>query len=233
MEKKSKIVIPVPARPETPQFDAEETLLSARPVVPLQSGQTGAPSAAASVPFYKRFSFLALVVIAAVGLGLVGGLGLAHMQSRQGSNAPLATQPAQATTDAPTVKAEQTRMPVVPEVKIEEPSAGRVSEEDQDADKKEDDEGKSAKVAAEDKSKKTDDEKGKADEVKSVPPATRDKSRNANDEEEIDDADIRARRRERRRRQRDDEDIDVPRQIERASERINRIREIFEGRQQP
>ncbi len=228
MEQKRKIIIPVPSRPGTPQFDAEETLLSAQPVVPLQPGQAGA-QAAAPVPFYKRFSFLAVIVIAAVGIGLLGGLGLARMQSGQQSASPIA-QPAQATTNPPaTVKTEQAQIPVVPEVKIAEPSADKVSEEDEDADKKED----AARAKEADDDKKADDRKDRQDELKSPPPA-RDKSGNANDdEEENPDADARARRRERRRRQREDEAVDVPRQIERASERINRIREIFEGRQQP
>src|SRR4051812_45571928 len=100
MEERRKIVIPLGAEPETPHFDAEETLLSARPVVPIANAESApvfkhTAATTTRAPFYRRSLFLSLIVIAAVGIGLAAGLAIARYRYLQRSVAPIATQPAQ------------------------------------------------------------------------------------------------------------------------------------------
>ncbi|HYO90183.1 MAG TPA: hypothetical protein VEQ40_01035, partial [Pyrinomonadaceae bacterium] len=98
MAERRKIVVPV--EPETPHFDAEETLLSARPVVPITHEESAPvfnhPQASTRPPFYRRSLFLSLVVIAAVGIGLAAGLAIARYRYVQRTASPVVAQPAQA-----------------------------------------------------------------------------------------------------------------------------------------
>lgn len=240
MEDRRKIVVPLGHEPETPHFDAEETLLSARPVVPIARAES-APvfnhSQAAPVrpPFYKRSLFLSLVVVAAVGIGLMAGLAIARYRYAQRTAAPVAAQPTQApvasdTRTAATVQPEQqAQAPTLPEVKIEEKTTA-----DDEGTK---DDAKTA-TASEDsaRAREGSEEKGTADRDDNVrtatpPPAAAPRERKRADEADEGQDAPRTQRRERRVRERADE-ADIPRRIERASEQINRIREIFEGRQQ-
>jgi hypothetical protein len=232
MEEKRRIVIPIGAKPETPQFDAEETLMSARPVVPLSAGET-AGGAKARPSFYRSFPFLALIVIAATAVGLAGGLGIARYRYQQGNTAaaPVATQPIPPPTDTRTATVtppkENTRegepeSPQLPDVKLGEKTGD-------DPQAKDDEAGKSQDVT---KAPEDSAEKGsngaKADDRTTKPGA---RNRNRGDDTAEDEDRPTASRRERRQQDnRNDDTLDVPRQIERASERINRIREIFEGR---
>jgi hypothetical protein len=243
MEDRRKILIPIGTEPETPQFDAEETLLSARPVVPIAPAAAAAdfsvappPAAVARAPFYKSFSFLALVVVAAIGIGLAAGLGIARYHQGTAA-APVATQPAEV---APAVKesraaSAQTQQenkeaqpaPQLPEVKIEETTAA-VNETEAEKRGSSEDAPASKTKAPKDSTDKNKSDQQTEDNVKTTTPTTPRERRRAGEPEE-DDAAPRAQRRDRRVRNRDDEAVDIPRRIERASEQINRIREIFEG----
>lgn len=235
MEDRRKILVHINSEPETPHFDAEETLLSARPVVPI------APSAAEdfkgvrgnAVPFYKRSAFLALVVVAAVGIGLAAGLSIARYRYQpedatvaQPAQAPSANDTRTATVQTP----KNQQAPTLPEVKIEE----KTTASDTGAEDKEKADAPSlatkvsTKVPESSKEKSSDDEDNN---VKATKPEPRDKRR-ASDDDESDTISPRAQRRERRGRNRDEDTVNLPRRIERAGEQINRIREIFEGSQQ-
>ncbi|MBD0373496.1 MAG: hypothetical protein ICV60_21865 [Pyrinomonadaceae bacterium] len=244
MEERRKIVIPF--EPETPHFDAEETLLSARPVVPITQTDTAHvfkyPQPARRAPFYKRSAFLSLIVMAAVGLGLAAGLGIARYRYMQrNAAAPVVAQPqpqaqpAPVVNDAHTAAAaqtpqgdEQAQDPTLPEVKTEETTTV-----DDNAKSATSEDSKDAKESSKEKSDDDKEDKAKTTTTSAPAPATREKKRTTVEDEEGDTAPTpRAQRRERRVRDRSEDPVDIPRRIERASEQINRIREIFEGRPQ-
>lgn len=234
MAERRKIVVPVGSEPETPHFDAKETLLSARPVVPIGSAIYDDGFKSARPPFYKRSAFLVLVIIAAIGIGLAAGLGIANYRSAQPAAvvARPAPQPPPAETRTATVqpaKDVQPQQPALPEVKPEERAAIKDNEETKT------DAPEAATTTTKTPAKAPATSTDAADEEKTAtpPPATREKKRNAGDDESDDTATPRAQKRERRERRRDDETVDIPRSMQRASEQINRIREIFEGRQRP
>jgi hypothetical protein len=240
MDERRKILIPVGSEPETPHFDAEETLLSARPVVPITPVEAAEvfnarrAGVAPRAPFYRSNAFLSLIVMAAVGIGLAAGLGIARYRYLRGPAAPVAAQPAAQSpvvndTRTATVQTPkdnpQVQAPILPEVKIEEKTTGDDTAKDDSA--KVIKTGDSTKATERSTDKSSGD---KDDSAKTTTPATRDKRRESANEE---DEDIpRAQRRERRVRDRNDDTINIPRRMERASEQINRIREIFEGSQQ-
>jgi hypothetical protein len=240
MEEKRRIVIPIGEEPETPHFDAEETLASARPVIPLASGKAQeSKQVVATAPVYKRFPFLALLVIVAVSIGMAAGLGIARYRYQQRTSSPVAAQPAQApapndartaTTQTPK---ENGQTPHLPEVKVEEKTTGDEARTDESAKASTPEKTTAASSESTDASRdKSTGDKQTEDNAKTTQPATREKKRTSDDDEESDDA-PRAQRRDRRQRNKDDDDIfNVPRRVERTSEQINRIREIFEGRSQ-
>src|SRR5437868_6860018 len=140
MEEKRRIVIPIGEEPETPHFDAEETLASARPVVPLASGKTQeSKQARASQPIYKRFPFLALLVIVAVRIGMAAGLSIARYRYQQRATFPVVAPPAQvpAPNDARTATTktprENVQTPHPPEARVEEKTAGDEAKTDEPA----------------------------------------------------------------------------------------------------
>lgn len=246
MTERRKIVIPVSAKPETPHFDAEETLLSARPVVPITHAQVSedfnfAPRPSRR-PFYRGSLFLSLIVMAAVGIGVAAGLGIARYRYLQGAPAPVAAQPMQqqapAQTDARTATVQpagdnqqsQETVPALPDVKTEDETTDTDGRTTSDDNAQVVTPGDSAKTSRASEDKETVDRDEDAAKT-STPGASRDRKRTAETEETGDAP--RAQRRERRTRDREEETIDIPRRVERASEQINRIREIFEGRQQP
>jgi hypothetical protein len=237
MEERRKILVPLGHEPETPHFDAEETLLSARPVVPIAGSEPapvfnnshGAPRA----PLYRRTAFLPLIVIAAIGIGLVAGLVIARYRYVQRSAAPIAAKPAPApvasntpatATLQPPKDEPRSQAPALPEVKTEEEKTDEVAAKADNA--RTDTPGTSAKTTESSEGKSAADREGNA---KTPTTAPRDRKRTSDDDQE-EVVPVRPQRRERRVRDRDDETVDVPRRIERASEQINRIREIFEGR---
>ncbi|HEV7842718.1 MAG TPA: hypothetical protein VGO69_03435 [Pyrinomonadaceae bacterium] len=241
MEDRRKIVVPIGQEPETPHFDAEETLLSARPVVPIApaaatEGFNGA-RALPRTPFYRRSAFLAFVVIAAVGIGLAAGLSIARYRYQPEDASTAVAQPAQvpsasdrrtATVQPP--KDQQSQATTLPEVKIDEKTTvnDTGTEDNEKTDRPEPTTRVLTKAPESSKEKSSND---KDDNVKTTKPEPRDKKRTS-DDEESDTGAPRAQRRERRVRNRDENTVDIPRRIERAGEQINRIREIFEGSQQ-
>jgi hypothetical protein len=249
MAERRKIVIqtgadePLPA----PHFDAEATL-TARPVVPLtdqeaqQIHYANYAGRAAAKPFWKRPALLALIVLFAVGIGVAAGLAIGIYRNRNTAEAPMATAPASTVEDTkagqtveqpqPTPTAEQARA-AVPEESDERDEA-----EETPAESKTEERERTARHERND----GDDDEGRSP-VAAKPPVVREKKPVKIDEYVIEDGrearraekeqmreERRAERRGRRRRGREDE-INIPRGINRAGREVDRIREIFEGRQ--
>jgi hypothetical protein len=232
---------------ETPQFDAEETLLAARPVVPLseealeaaRSSSNNTRAAVAARPLTKRIPVLALVIIGAVSVGLASGLAIGLYQGRQQRANPATAQPSLTrTTEDTRLKqqpAEETSNRQLPSVqtvadgdKPTEPVVVAQSESGQivvpeevpetKASPRTSDIPKPEREASRDKD--TQDEKP-------APAATRKKAQNVREDDDGSDKNRRLMRR--RRTVERDRDDDVPQRIERTGQELNRIREIFEG----
>ena len=252
MEQRRKIIIPVGGDPQAtipaPHFDAEATL-SAQPVVPLKEQaeppsyndymrqRSAGNSRAASQ--WKR-STLILIVLAAIGIGVASGLAIGFYESRGRADASVVAPPAasevqQATTQPrpePTQsqrakQPEQETEAQVPAAPPEQEAKKNSSDEIQSADENQKEGREKNKQVARDNPKQPEER---------VPPAV-ERDRSADDpvaDERDERRERRERRREERRRQREDDTIDplnVPRNIKRAGQEINRIRDIFEGRQ--
>jgi hypothetical protein len=228
MAERRKIIVPVGSKPETPHFDAEETLLSARPVVPITTAAPVDNFERAHAPFYKRNGFLVLVVMAAIGIGLAAGLGIARLRTQPAPVAAQPVEPAPVETRTATVQPakDNQQVPALPEVKTEERVA--IKDEATESQAKANAPEAPVKVPAKERETSAD----RDDEAKTSTPSTREKKRTSDDEESDEVTTPRAQKRERRERRRNDETVDIPRSMQRASEQINRIREIFEGRQQ-
>jgi hypothetical protein len=248
MAERRKIVIETGASTDeplpTPHFDAEATL-TARPVVPLtdqeihQAPYGNYAARATAKPFWKRPGLLALIVLVAVGIGVAAGLTIGLYRNRGVADAPVASTPSSTVDDGtadvvPTVEqpeptpTEQARA-VVPDEPEETPADEPKVEERERA------------IRNERKDDDDDDEVRRPVEAK--PPVVREKKPTKIDEYVIEDGrderraekeqrreERRAERRERRRRGRED-DVNIPRGIQRAGREVDRIREIFEGRQ--
>jgi type IV secretory pathway VirB10-like protein len=248
MEQRRKIIIPVGGDPQgtipAPHFDAEATL-SAQPVVPLKgsatppsynnygrqgSGGSAQRAARASSP-WKR-STLLLVILAAIGVGVASGLAIGFYESRGKVEAPVVGQPAASESQQPTTPQQpeptQSTRAKQPETEARTPA----ETSDQQAQKNSDDENQKEsrenvnQPVARDNRKQTEER---------VPPAVgRDKPTNDTVADERDDRRGRRGRSRDDRRQREDDSTDplnMPRNIKRARQEINRIRDIFEGRQ--
>jgi hypothetical protein len=227
----------------TPHFDAEATL-TARPVVPLNDQDThqlpyGGYAGRAPKPFWKRPALLVAIVLAAIGVGVAAGLAIGLYRNRNvARETPVAT--------APTPAVENTELGQT----VEPPPASQervatVSEQPEEEDKEEaavepKEEERERTTARNERRDNNDDEVSQP--VVAKPPVVRDKKPIKVDEYTIEDAraerhaekerrreERRAERRERRRR--DDEATNIPRGIQRAGREVDRIREIFEGRQ--
>ncbi|MGB7925418.1 MAG: hypothetical protein WCF57_19425 [Pyrinomonadaceae bacterium] len=255
MEEKDKIVISTGHEPEdeleTPHFDAEETLLAARPVVPLtqeaiEASHSSVRAADGARPLAaRRVPVLALVIIAAVSVGLMSGLAIGLYQGRkQQPTTPVAAQPSSATTTVDTrvqksaeetastqsssvqtvadaqknpepvvVSQSESGQIVVPEEVPETSVNPRISELP-----------KPERQAA--PNRKTPDER----DATPPPAATR---RKVKDERADDDDGDKKQKSARRRRavepERDDRGDRGQRRVERATQELNRIRDIFEG----
>jgi hypothetical protein len=260
MAERRKIIIETGAQDEplpTPHFDTEATL-TARPVVPLTDQEIhqtpyGARTGHADArPFWKRPALLALIVLAAVGVGVAAGLAIGVYRNRQVAETPVAAAPSptdedlnarqvaeapQSTpapqeqaavvavpdeTEAPTVEP-----PVEPAVDPKSEERERTARNERPARKDDDDEDEDAARRVEAKPSVARTKKPvKVDEY--VIEDEREERRAERAEQRREER--RADRRERRRRHRE-EGLDVPSGIERAGREVNRIREIFEGRQ--
>jgi len=243
MAERRKIIIETGARPgeplPTPHFDAEATL-TARPVVPLTDQeiykkQFGGYIGRAAKPFWKRPALLALIVVFAVGIGVAAGLAIGIYRSRQTAETPVASIPSSTVQDAsPDQQVVESPQPSpltparaavpdepeeseAPQAEPKDELRERTARNDDDEEVRPPDEAKQP-VIREKKSAKTDDDDIEVER----------EARQAEKEQRREER--RAERRERRRRGREDE-INVPRGIERAGREVDRIREIFEGRQ--
>jgi hypothetical protein len=214
------------------------------------NGASYSPAAAATAASspWKR-STLILIILAAVGLGVASGLAIGLYQSRTRASAPVVAQPAvsdetQQAARQPEPQMEQPPVVSQPETQPQQPEAQIPA-----APAVEDSERKPADDAADDNDdRQASRENRKRDETRPAPPVIRDRpvveepdiverdDRRGSREERREERRERRReeRREARRRQReqnDDNPLDVPRNVERARQEINRIRDIFEGRQ--
>ena len=247
MSERRKIIIETGAKDEplsTPHFDTEATL-TARPVVPLADQETyptnyGGHSARAARPSWKRPALLVPIVLVAVGIGVVAGLAIGIYRNRSAAQpTPVATAPTPVTenTDLSQTAEPPTPPPAptpTPEVRVAVPAE---PEEEPAVEPKEEER---ERRTARNERKDTDDEARQP--VVARPPVVREKKPIKIDEYIIEDDDDRqaareqrreerrAERRERRRRGREDEG-NAPRGIQRAGREVERIREIFEGRQ--
>lgn len=247
MAERRKIIIQTGAEPgeplPTPHFDAEATL-TARPVVPLTDQEAqqihygNYAGRAGAKPFWKRPALLALIVLAAVGVGIAAGLAIGVYRNRQTAETPVATTPSSTVEEAevnqtveqpqPTPPTEQAKAAVPDEPEEETPAEPKVEERERTVRNE----------------RKDDDNNDARPPVVVKPPVVREKKPVKIDEYVIEDGrgearraeneqrreERRAERRDRRRRGRED-DINIPRGIERGRREVDRIREIFEGRQ--
>lgn len=248
MEQRRKIIIQTGTEPDetlsTPHFDTEATL-AARPVVPLAgpAAQQAYPVPRAGASSSWKRPTLILIVLFAVSLGVVSGLAIGYYQSRRKApaaqpvaTAPTVDEPQQATVQPQPEPKQSTRASEQPEevVKPETEAQTPVTLPDKETVTKD----SSDEAERNDKRAARDD--ANRDEERRVPPVVvrqepaeypiedeREERRSRREER-------RERRREERRRQREeneDSPLRVPRHIERAQQQINRIRDIFEGRQ--
>jgi hypothetical protein len=251
MAERRKIVIqtgadePLP----TPHFDAEATL-TARPVVPLTDQEThqmqygNYAGRAAAKPFWKRPALLALIVLVAVGIGVAAGLAIGIYRNRNAAEAPVATtpsSPSQPVEDAkidPTV--EQPQPAPTEQARAAVPDESDETDEPQETPAASKVEERERTIRNE---RKNDDDDEARPTVVAKPPVVREKKPVKIDEYVIEDGrearraekeqrreERRDERRGRRRRGREDE-VNIPRGIDRAGREVDRIREIFEGRQ--
>lgn len=259
MEQRRKIIIPTGKESvealETPHFDEEETLLSARPVVPLKPGKNGGKvtngqhrvivPVVTAEPRRRKTPALTLVVLAAIGVGLAAGFAIARYQAgRKSAAAPGASEPAA----APKPETSVAQKPQPAPVASESPSAPAAKEAGQTepavipaSDKKPE---TPAQPEASDKPTERDRQTKDNDVPMITPPIVprekprADKREGNKDQDEQDQEDRkrqkREERREQRRRERDENDdsADMPGRVRRrVGEQMNRIREIFEGQE--
>jgi FtsZ-interacting cell division protein ZipA len=255
MAERRKIVIETGAQDEplpTPHFDTEATL-TARPVVPLSDQEIhqanyGDYSGRAARPFWKRPALLVPIVLVAVGIGVAAGLAIGIYRNRSAAQTPVATAPTPATEN--TDLGQTVEPPTTPPPAPQEERAAVTEERDEPrVEPKEEEPERTARNERDDRDERSerkdkDNDREAKPPVAAKPPAVvREKKPVKVDEYVIEDGraerqaereqkreERRAERRERRRRGREDE-IYVPRGMDRAGREVERIREIFEGKQ--
>lgn len=207
-----------------------------------------APRAVATASPWKR-STLILIILAAVGVGIASGLAIGLYQSRQKAPAaPVAAQPVisepqqQAATQTEPVQSVRASQPEEQESEPEQEAGVRAEPADEETPDRETKNNSADKTRSDDKqsardNRKRDEERVPPTDVPDNSPA--DYSVDDEREERIERRERRreerreARRAERRRQREEEGDapLSVPRNVERARQEINRIRDIFEGRQ--
>jgi hypothetical protein len=238
MEQRQKIIIPTSDEPlSTPHFN-QSTVLSARPVVPLTPGQN------TSARLSKLFPMSALIIAAAIAVGIAGGLliGLRNNNQSAAALAPAATDAAQTSAPASQVETHNQSAPLVsgngatPEktASVETRSGTQASIPVKDS---------NSATAATSESSSTREKKKQNSAPLSpqqsapVSPVTVRERTNPRADVYNTDQETRAERRaarEQRRREVDDQSSDavttpLPRRVERGTQQLNRIKEIFEG----
>jgi hypothetical protein len=208
-----------------------------------------APRAAAEVSPWKR-STLILIILAAVGVGVASGLAIGLYQSRQKAPAaPVTMQPSVTEPQATT----QPQSEPMQSVRVNQPEEQEEAEPEQETEiaavpSDEETPERNTKDNSDDEARREDKqtarENRKRDEERDAPAVVPDNV--PADYSGVDEREDRIERRERRReerrearraerrRQREEEGdapLGVPRNVERARQEINRIRDIFEGRQ--
>ena len=245
MKEKNRIIIPTGHEPEegleTPHFDAEETLLSARPVVPLtEEAREAAQSAHAdwgSKPPTRRIPILALIIIAAVSVGLASGLAIGLYEGRRKTATPVTAQtsPTTADTQFKQQPAGETTKPQLPPVQTvadteQRPTApSALAQPETDPMAKESPETPATPEASDEPQpeRRPAPDKKSGDEKQSPPSApARKKPQSVRDD---DDGGGKKLKLPRRRPTVEQDPYDVPRTVERANRELNRIRDIFEG----
>lgn len=241
MNERKKIVIPTGGDADdslsTPHFDTEATL-TARPVVPLAEGVAGQAYDSGRLRTGKSWNplLLVLIVLGAVGLGVATGLAIGFYRNRQASAPPVASESSAPTQDINAGKTVEPPAPIrmpLPTPQEEEARASIPEVAEEPSIQPEDE--KPERTASNERDDADDDRKA-------TPPVVPENRRERDDtaDEDNDNEERRAERqkrreerRERRRRERDlEEPARFPRDIERAGrEQINRIRDIFEGKQ--
>lgn len=230
----------------SPHFNEEATVLSARPVVPLASSGN---YAATNAPLAKRFLPLALIVAAAVGLGIAGGLALSRRHSNPmeaKSAAVVGDEPASAATEASNPLVQSTATSARAKTLKPETQTTTTSGHSNDSPPVRAAAATPAATAStttHDKHKQANVEPASPPQQISLPPAAaRNKraqevpapdesdARNRDDEAR---AERRAARAEHRRAQAAQPNAatppPLPRAVDRATQQLNRIKDIFEG----
>lgn len=247
MKDKNRIIIPTGHEPqeglETPHFDAEETLLAARPVVPLteearETAERVRAEEFSTRPVTRRMPILALIIIAAVSVGLASGLAIGLYQGRQKTAAaPVAAQ-SSSTVDTqfkqkPAPEPTQPQLPAVQTVADAEQrqtSTEALSLPEGDAMTAEETEALDATEASDKKKPERSikpDKKGDDEKQSDTPPAPERKKPQPSLRDNDDGP--KKQKLPRRRPAADPNTEDIPRTVERANRELNRIREIFEG----
>jgi len=251
MQHSPKIVMPLTnesnAPLPSPHFNEEATVLSARPVVPLASSGNYVASLRATrgAPLVKRFLPLALIVAAAVGIGIAGGLALSRRHANQmeaKSAAAVANEPASSTANETSNPPVQYTATTAREKGLKPEMQTTMSGQPNDAPAaRATTPVATASTATRDRHKQANVEPAPPQQISLPPAATR--NRRAQEVSAPDESDARARddearaerraaRAERRRAQTAQPDAalpPLPRQVERATQQLNRIKDIFEG----
>lgn len=225
--------------------------------VPYAASYGPRAAAAASTP-WKR-STLILIILAAVSVGIASGLAIGLYQSRNKTSTPVVAQPSAATETQQTtsqIPAETTQLPQVKQPEQQpEPEETTAQNETVNTPPIEETNNDSIEKARRDDSRSDEkEERRNNDKQAAREDSRRDEERaparvvreRASDEPVIDEREDRIARRERRREERREErraerrrqreengdsPLNFPRSAERARQEINRIRDIFEGRQ--
>lgn len=249
MQHSPKIVMPLTDESDAPlplpHFNEEATVLSARPVVPLASSGNYAAAlrSATNAPLVKRFLPLALIVAAAVGIGIAGGLALSRRHANQTeAQSAAASEPASSTADQTSTPQVQYTATTTREKSVKPETQTTMSEQPNDAPVvRTTTPAAIASTATRDKQKRVSVEPTPQQQI-SLPPAQT-RNRRAQEASVFDEDEARARddearaerraaRAERRRAQNGQPDAalpPLPRQVERATQQLNRIKDIFEG----
>lgn len=252
MQHSPKIVMPLTNESDaplpSPHFNEEATVLSARPVVPLASSGNYAAAlrSATNAPLVKRFLPLALIVAAAVGIGIAGGLVISrrHANQTEAKSVTAAASEATSSTANETSNQQVQYTATTAREKSAKPETQTTINSVQPSDApavKTTTPAAIASTATRGKKKRVSVEPAPQQQI-SLPPAQarnrRAQEASVSDEDEArarDDearAERRAARAERRRAQNGQPDAalpPLPRQVERATQQLNRIQDIFEG----
>lgn len=219
MEERRKIIIPTGANPEAsasrPYFNTEATR-AARPVVPLPEAVAQAHPSGKSGN--RRWPLLALLVLAAVGIGVASGFAISgYQRSRQPAETSVAVRPV---ASKPLSTLPWTHTPEEPVIE-ENDATAQVTDVDE-----------TAGQVPDETPARADDDKEEKQERKAEREAEKRERREQRDERAEQEREQRRQDRGRRRGPDDrnrNEDLPQDPTIRRTRDELHRIREIFEG----